>query len=230
MIRHLFVFGLAATVAACASSRGTQTAHGEPPASPTTQFAVTLTHAPDEILLAPHATGLSPAQASAIADLVERWRDAGDGPVTVQTPTRGGAEAYHAAAAVQGALLRLGVLESQIRLIGYDASATPASGDSAVAPIMVGFTHYQARGPQCGRDWQAFTKTFSNQPNSNFGCAVTANFAAMIANPADLAAPRPTDPADANRRETILGKYRRGEATSSSKDSQASGAVSTVLQ
>lgn len=226
MIRHLLMVCLATSVTACAMPRLDKLMAGDPPPiTPTERFTAKVTHSPDEILLAPHATGLSPAQAAAVSDLAERWRDAGDGPVTVQTPAGGGADAYRSSMAVQGALVRLGLPEDQIRLVSYQ----PAEGLSG-PPIVVGFTHYVAHGPQCGHDWKDFTKTFANQPNSNFGCAVTANFAAMIANPADLANPRPMDPSDANRRETIVGHYRKGELMSSAKDPQATGAVSSALQ
>jgi len=228
MIRHLLVLSLAGAVTACATSHDAQKAKAEPARSPTTQFSVTLTHSPDEILLAPHATGLSVAQAAAVGDLVDRWRDAGNGPVTIQTPAGGGSDAYRSTMAVQGALVRLGVTEDQVKLVSYQAAT--GAGPTGVTPIVVGFTHFEATGPKCGRNINDFTKTYSNQPNNNFGCAVTANFAAMLANPADLANPRPTDPADANRRETILGHYRKGELMSSAKDPQANGAVSSVLQ
>jgi pilus assembly protein CpaD len=217
---------LAAVLAGCASTHKDKTAANDPARSPTTQFTVALTHSPDEILLAPHAKGLSPAQDAAVRALVDRWRDSGDGPVTVQTPASGGAEAYRGSSAVQGALLKLGLIEDEIRLVSY----SPPANASGVSPIVVGFTHYEAHGPACGRDWKDFTKTYANQPNSNFGCAVTANFAAMLANPADLAGPHPMDPSDANRRETIVGHYRKGELMSSAKDPQANGAVSSVLQ
>jgi pilus assembly protein CpaD len=227
MFRHFLIVALAAGAAACASASGRdKTAKVDPPLTPTTQFAVTLTHTPDEILLAPHTTGLSAAQAAAVSDLVDRWRDSGGGPVTIQTPSGGGAAAYTGATAVRGALQSLGVDETEVRLVSYQ----PAVGTTGVIPIVVGFTRYEAHGPKCGREIKDFTKTFSNQPNNNFGCAVTANFAALIANPADLANPRHEDPSDANRRETILGKYRKGEQTSSTKDAQANGAVFSVLQ
>jgi pilus assembly protein CpaD len=198
----------------------------DPSPTPTTQFAVALTHMPDEIRLAPHATGLSPAQATAVEALAARWRDAGDGPVTIQTPVGGGGEAYRSANAAEAALAQLGVAENQIRLVSY----TPAAGDAGVQPIVIGFSRYEAKGPQCGHEVEDYTKTFSNLPNNNFGCAVTANFAAMLANPSDLAGNRPMDPSDANRRETILGHYRKGEISATAKDTQASGAVSSAIQ
>jgi pilus assembly protein CpaD len=225
MTKTLLMVLLAGALAGCASPNVDQQASQDPPRLPTTRYVVQVTHTPDEIRLAPHATGLSQPQAAAVEDLVARWRDAGDGPVTIQAPSAGGSEAYRSASAVQGALLKLGVQEAQIRVVSYQ----PEAG-AAVQPIVVGFTRYEAHGPQCGRDWKDYTKTFTNQTNSNFGCAVTANFAAMLANPSDLTAERKMDPADANRRETILGHYRKGETSSSAKDSQASGAVSSVLQ
>ena len=227
MTRHLLMVCLAAAaLSGCASIRDKMASKDDPPpVLPTTRYAVTLTHTPDEIRLAPHATGLSAAQSAALTDLAARWRDAGDGPVTIQTPAGGGEEAYRSTVAVQGALASLGLPETQVRLVSYQPDGAPGP-----QPIVVGFIRDQARGPVCGRKWQDFTKTFSNQPNSNFGCAVTANFAAMLANPADLAGNRPMDPSDANRRETIVGKYRRGDVMSSAKDPQANGAVSSVLQ
>ena len=225
MIRHLFVLCLAGAVTACASTHDSKMAKNDPPVSPTTQFAVTLTHSSDEILLAPHATGLSPAQAAAVSSLADRWRETGQGAVIIQSPAGGGADAYRGSMAVQVALLQLGLPEDQIHLVSYQAAAAP----SGPSPIVVGFTRYEAHGPQCGRDIKDYTKTFSNQPNNNFGCAVTANFAAMIANPGDLVDPRPTDPADANRRETILGHYRKGEVSSTAKDPQANGAISSAI-
>jgi pilus assembly protein CpaD len=228
MIRHLLLVCMAGAVASCGLPRELLKNNDKTAAAltPTTQFSVALTHSPDEILLAPHPTGLSPAQATAVADLADRWRDSGNGPVTIQAPSGGGADAYRGATAAQGALLRLGVPEDQIRMVSYQVKADSAG----ISPIVVGFTHYEAHGPLCGRDIKDYTKTFANKPNNNFGCAVTANFAAMLANPADLAGTRQMDAADANRRETILGKYRKGDLMSSAKDPQANGAVSSVLQ
>jgi len=226
MTRHLLVLCLTACVAACASTHSDRVGVNDAAITPTQQFAVTVIHRPDQILLAAHATGLSPAQAEAVAALADRWRDAGEGPVIIQTPSGGGGDAYRSATAVQGALLSEGLPQDQIRLVSYQAAA----GSSVPAPIRVGFTRAQAVGPHCGDDWNDYTDTGANKPNNNFGCAVTANFAALVANPAELESPHRTDPSDSNRRETILGKYRKGDLTATVKDQQANGAVSTALQ
>jgi pilus assembly protein CpaD len=228
VIRNLIVIGLAALATACASvddsSSKKLAKHDAPPVTPTEQFAITVSSAPDQILLAPHPNGVSDAQADALAALVDRWRDSGAESITIMAPAGGEGQAYHATAAIEATLEELGVSPDRIKLGGYNA------GPRVGAPIAVGFKSYKAQGPECGHDWTDFTASRDNNVNSNFGCATTANIAAMITNPADLLAPRQMDPGDANRREVILGKYRQGAITSSAKDPQANGAVSDAVQ
>ena len=173
-------------------------------------------------MLAPHAGALSPAQSNALQVLANRWRDFGDGVMRIQTPSRGGEDAFRAASLIQEALADFGVRPDQMQLDDYDAGARPHP------PIIVGFTHYEAKGPDCGRKWSSYTHSMDNKVNANFGCASTANIAAMIANPADLVVPREMTPGDAGRRATVLEKYRQGVITSTPKDDQASGIVSNV--
>ncbi|HKT53970.1 MAG TPA: CpaD family pilus assembly protein [Caulobacteraceae bacterium] len=217
--RSLFVVCIAALACACAS---TSKPNKDETAArlPTEQWAIAVNPSEDDVLLAPHEAGLSEAQQAALVSLVRRWRDGGGGPVMVKEPSGGQGQSYRSTAAVQDALEALGVDQAQIRISGYDAGPRPG------APIVVGYTRYEAKGPECGRSWKGFTNTFHNKVNSNFGCANTANIAAMIANPADLIAPRTSEPADAGRRETVLTKYREGTITSTTKDTQASGSVS----
>jgi pilus assembly protein CpaD len=59
---------------------------------------------------------------------------------------------------------------------------------------------------------------------------VTANIAAQIADPEDLLHPRAETPPDGSRRQVVLDKYRTGATTSTAKDTQANGAVSTTGQ
>jgi pilus assembly protein CpaD len=221
--RTLLALCLAASAAACASTgdKPAKTAAAQP-LTPTERFSITVTPQDDQILLAPHPQALSDAQASALQDLAARWRDAGSGPVRIQTPAHGGEDSYRATALIQDALYSLGVRPDQVQVTNYDPGPRPHP------PIVVGFTRYAAKGPQCGRDWSGFTHSANNDVNSNFGCANTANIAAMIANPADLMAPHPSDPADAARRSTVLTKYRQGQTTSTQKDDQANGAISNV--
>jgi pilus assembly protein CpaD len=224
IIKALLAATLAASAAGCASTPKRDPAAPSQGLTSTEQFVAKVDSHQDQVLLAAHADGLSAAQTRALISLVDRWRDTGGGPIVIQAPSHGGGEAYRSAIAIQDALAGLGVRDTLVKLVGYDAST--AQG----APMIVGFASYEATGPKCGLDWESFTKSATNKPNNNFGCAVTANIAAMVANPADLAGPRPEDPSDAQRRDNVLGKYRTGAVTSSAKDSQAGGAVSTAVQ
>jgi pilus assembly protein CpaD len=119
-------------------------------------------------------------------------------------------------------LVGMGAPAAAVRIVGYDAGGAPN------APLKVGFPRYRASIPQCG-GWDNITATRGNNAYENFGCAVTANMAAQIANPEDLLGPRDSTPADAGRRDTVMGKYRKGETTASAKEEQATGAVSKAV-
>ncbi len=220
MFRTALIVSFAALTTACASGK----MDTDQAVTPTERFAIKVTPTPDEILLAPHSSGLSPTQQAAVAAMVDRWRDAGSGPITIQAPLRAGSGAGRVAGGVEAALSELGVPRDAVVLGGYDP------GEQGDAPVRVGFTHYVAEGPTCGRDWPNLSSSFRNEPPPNFGCAMTANMAAQVANPGDLLRPQATQAPDAMRREAILGKYRQGEVTSSAKDDQAKGTVSQAVQ
>ena len=193
--------------------------------TPTEHFAATATGVEEEIALAIHPQGLSPNQATALLDFLDGWREAATGgTITVQVPA-GGADsgfAYRSGEAVRSFLQAHGVAEAMIRTAGYDAAA------EAGAPVRVGYTRYQVTLPRCGREWTNIAHSANNEAQPNFGCAVTANMAAQIANPADLVRPAEMGPSDAQRRLNVLEKYRKGENTSSAEDKQAKGAISSV--
>ena len=108
-IRILATIAIAAFATACATPPA-------PPSgaraglTPTEQYTVQVSEHPDQILLAPHADGLSSAQVSALSELVGRWRDAGGGPILIQAPSHGGGSAYLAATYIQSELTALGVV------------------------------------------------------------------------------------------------------------------------
>jgi pilus assembly protein CpaD len=227
MIRplHLLAPGLmAALLCGCATGGHDDHARAEPAITPTEQFAIEVRPHADEVRLAAHVEGLSQAQQDALADLSQRWRDAGGGTVTIQAPTGGDPRAVQeTSVSARSLLITLGVPGDAVRTVAYDPGPDHAS------PVIVGFASYKAVGPECGREWDSFTHTGQNKPYENFGCSIVANMAAQIANPHDLIEPRRSDPADAGRRASILDKYRKGEPTASAKDAQASGAVSGAV-
>ncbi|MDB5432564.1 MAG: pilus assembly protein CpaD [Caulobacter sp.] len=181
--------------------------------------------APDEVRLAPHRTGLSPNQGGVLGALMGRWIEADGGEIVVRAPTGGGDPAAIYAVATQSRdfLVANGAAPNAVIIAGYDSKGDPA------APVIVGYIRFQAEIPECGKTWGNVTSTSANKPFGNFGCAVTANIAAQVANPADLDHPRTMTPGDASRRATVLDHYRKGENTSSAKDASASGAVSKAV-
>ena len=223
-LTRLTPIAAALALTACASGPTAVAGPVTPTVLDTWSARVQIVAEPEEIRLAPHPTGMSGTQARALADFHARWILAEGGVITVAAPLgTEGPGAYRVSADARAFLVSQGAAPEQVQLVGYDAAGTPN------APIVVGFKRYLAIAPRCG-DWPAVTNTATNQPMSSLGCAVSANMAAQVANPGDLLGARPMDPADTGRRMTVLGKYRAGEVTSTAKDEQASGAVSTAVQ
>lgn len=188
------------------------------PRTPTEQFAIEVDRQPEEIRLAVHAQGLSANQDAATETFVDGWREAEGGEIVIQAPNGGGdpAAVHRMVESVRQVLAETGVPRQLVRIVGYDARG------QAAPPLIVGYERHIARGPQCGENWKNLTRSMSNKVQSNFGCAITANMAAQIADPRDLIQPRRIDPADVVRRGVVLGKYREGTSTASAGDSAAS--------
>jgi pilus assembly protein CpaD len=217
LLLGLFLLG------ACATEKGP----GNPdPVTPSERYSIDVHSAPEELKLAAHATGLSPAQQAALSDFVRRWMLAEGGDITVKAPEHVGdrANGYRTVTEARDYLIDVGVSARRVHIASYDP------GDDHAAPIIVGYLRYEAKGPECGREWGDLAAESDNREYSNFGCSLTANVAAQIANPADLLSPRESDPPDAQRRQTVTDLYRKGQITSTLKDNQADGTFSKAGQ
>lgn len=224
---RLLVLPLVAAVLSACASLPTPAPEPVEARTPTENWTAQVSVQPAEIRLAIHAQGLSPNQSDALAGFAADWRAAGGhGPITLRAPV-GGPDAgavSRSGEAMRVALADFGVPAAAIRVVGYDAK-----GDAA-APMFVGRDSYAVAIPTCGQEWTNISHSANNRVQPNFGCAVTANMAAQIANPADLLGPSASTPVDATRRGVVLDKYRKGEPTASSRDEQATGAVSQVVK
>jgi len=218
--------GLALLALGACANDGAPTAAATAPLTPTERYAIDVRQAPEELKLAAHATGLSANQAGVLRSYVADWRQAEAGEITLKTPEHGPdpAGAYRTANDARDFLVAQGVAASMVRIEGYEAN-----GDSN-APIVVSFMRYTAKGPDCGRSWSNLAAVSSNQEYPEFGCAVTANIAAQIGNPADLVNPHASDPPDASRRVTVVEAYRKPAITSTPKDPQADSTLAVVGQ
>jgi len=227
MRASLFLAGLSLlALGACASDpHAGRKPTDPPPITPSEQFSIKVQPSPLELKLGPHSEGISPTQAQALRDFIGRWNDSDRGMITVKAPSHGpDAEAvYRTATSARDFLIAQGVSPDVIRIVSYDAGADPA------APILVGFLRYESKGPTCGQNWGNLADASKNETYSEFGCSITANMAAQVADPEDLLHPRAETAPDATRREVVIDKYRQGTTTSTTKDVQASGAVSTSV-
>ena len=167
------------------------------------------------------------AMIAAIESFAAAWRQRGQGALTISTPS-----GSPNAGAATVALSDVRDLLNENGVGATDLAYTPyrASGGDASAPLILSFKHYVARPTACGNWTQDAGFDPSNGLMPNHGCATQNNLAAMVANPADLLGPRPMDPADPGRRNTVLEKYRAGEPTATARGAQDSGAVSEVAQ
>jgi pilus assembly protein CpaD len=194
-------------LAAAAAGCTTQAPSAPTSLTPTEQFAIEVRSQPDTVQLSARNGELSPAQVQALAGLASRWRDAGSGPLVIEAPAgaQNAAFAFSKATAAARALSDFGVPPQAVVSTSYDATGRPD------AVVRVGYTRPVAVGPNCAGVHSDITATFDNRPTSAFGCSVTANFAAQLANANDLVAPREMTPADATRRGVTMGLYQAGK-------------------
>ncbi|MGC1302420.1 MAG: CpaD family pilus assembly protein [Caulobacteraceae bacterium] len=217
--------GLSAALAACTVGPSSKSilADQAPAVTPTEQYGIKVTSAPEQIAIGLHAEGLSANQQAALSQFVSEWRENGGGGIVVRAPSDGADPrlARSVADATSAFLNHLGVPTERLQVTGY---ATNGVKD---APVLASYDRFVATGPtDCANRWDNQLANSHNTPSAHFGCALTGNIAAQIANPRDLLAPAVMTPADNGRREVVLGKYRNGQVTSSAQDEQASGKVS----
>lgn len=158
---------------------------------------------------------LSPAQRAELLAFAQHFRatDGGNSRLVISAPGGSGNEvaAMHAVQEVRALLIDDGYAESAMSVEAYHAERQQDP------PIRVSYLRYVAEGPQCGNWSTNLAREPGNLPYPNFGCATQHNFAAQIANPADLLGPRSMTGRAADRREVVWGKYVKGESTSTSK-------------
>lgn len=184
---------------------------GPPPLSPTTRFSLQVEPGLDRIALAVHEDGVSASQADALAALTSRFGADGAPQIRIEAPASGDVVTNDFAFRVKAALERAGAPGQLIQVVAYEAP-------DARAPVLVGFETVRAVVQQCGTEWGNLARTNNNETSANFGCSVTSNLAAQIANPRDIITPRGMTPADFGRRAVVFDNYRKGEATAAHQE------------
>ena len=169
-----------------------------------------------DIPVASSDTDLNFGRISMVRGFAAEYRENASGSVQIMTPvgSANAAAASRLAGQIKKVLVEEGVPSRKIAYQSYQAAA-----QNDAAPVRLSFTAIGAHTAQCGR-WpnDLVLNTMENKHYENFGCATQSNLAAQIANPSDLIAPRGMSPIDAQRRDVVIGNYRKNGSTAKGDD------------
>ena len=191
------------------------------PILPSTQYAMT-TDTQVRTLNFRVERDLSDNQRKALDQVAARAAWTADQAVDVQIVTSGDPASIAAGRAMANYLYARDVADKDLAL--------KSAQDQAPDIVTVNVVSYRAHHLDCNQTWDNVTATGGNQPYQNFGCAVTANLAAQIADPRDIDHAQALQPADDSRRADVLDKYRQGKITSAETDANAKGTISDAIQ
>lgn len=162
------------------------------------------------------AQGLTPAQRSTVVNFLNKYRggDTGNAKIDIRVPsgTPNEVAALYAVSDLRELLREYGIDETRVAISPYHTE-----GDHAPA-IRVSYSRFVAEGPSCGQWPTNLADDSRHLPHPNMGCATQRNFAAQVANPADLLGPRTMTPASAERRDTQWDRYVKGQSTITQKN------------
>ncbi|WP_297799151.1 CpaD family pilus assembly protein [uncultured Brevundimonas sp.] len=212
MNRSLYAVLIAGSALGLAACGGLDAGLDRGPAiNPLSRYVLQVEPDFDRIALRARSDGLSEPQRRAVSQLATRYRASAQTGLVIQVPGAGDNVTNATARNIVNALAGYGIGSSQISMGSYEAPG-------ADAPVLVGFETIRAQVPQCGTAWGSATRTAQNTGSANFGCAVTANLAAQIANPNDIVSPQQMTPASAQRRAVVYDAYRQGTPTSATRE------------
>jgi len=181
-----------------------------------------------EVILNPADSQLRVKDKNKIRAFVKGYVESGHGPLIMSMP-KGSPNPQLSIQAVADAreiAWEYGVEYEEIAGGVYNAASKGAG-----APLVLAYTAFNANAPKCASlATQDFGDVTSNNELPTLGCSVRSNFAAMIADPADLFGEREHEEGDIERQGVILGKYRQGEPTGSTRSNDEDGAISTAVQ
>jgi pilus assembly protein CpaD len=214
----ILVLAAALGLQGCASMGGDAPA----PLTPLSRYALQVEPGLDRIALAVHDRGLSGAQHAALHDLAGRYAASGSGYIRIEAPSGDDPVAANQAYAARAALQSSGVPGERILMAAY-AAPDPR------APVLAGFETIRAYVPDCSTQHRSLAGRQSNQSSAGFGCAITANMAAQIADPRDILGARAMTPADSGRAAVVFDSYRKGETSSTPQEPLVTGRIARAV-
>jgi len=163
-----------------------------------------------ELYVQPTGLNISARDQDAVSNFLYQYARDGQGPLYINIPSNAanGAGVQQANTLVSSRLQGMGIGAANIQTGQYNV------GPSVSAPVIVSYRRLTTAPIDCQMG-ASLTHTSTNQPYQNFGCAQTANLAAMIDDPRQLLSPYDMANSAVRRRVTVVGKYENGEATAS---------------
>jgi pilus assembly protein CpaD len=223
MASHLAIALLtAASLTACATTGGGKVARLDEPVLPTESYPLQAQTMTKSISLRINPNGLSDNQRIALDQLAAKANWLNGEPVNVEIVTSGDPRAVSAGRMIGGYL--------SDRAVSDDNMSQVSVQEQPADIVTINTVYYRARTYACNETWENLTETRDNKPYKNFGCAVNSNLAAMIADPRDLDTPAAATPTDTTRKVEIIGKFQKGEKTSSATDDGAKGSISNAIK
>jgi pilus assembly protein CpaD len=149
------------------------------------QYPINVAKAPIKLEISSQHAALQPSQINAISRFAHSAKNASVSKINVRRPSGGGASNLVANETYR-LLIKSGIAAGMIVQGTYPG---PAKG-----PIQITYISSVAVTKECG-DWSSDVADSSgNGLQSNMGCAVQNNIAAMVVNPEDFVVPRATTP------------------------------------
>jgi pilus assembly protein CpaD len=179
-----------------------------------------------EIPVAPGQSALAEADRAHLRAFAGQYLRYGHGPLVLETPS-GAANSESASRLAADA--RRTLAEAGVSYAAIAGGTQPAVGEDQ--PILVSFSRYEARAPDCAPLWeQDIGHQSNNQPWESFGCATNFNLASLVEDPADLDHPRDEDPRDSGRRDAVMDAYREGDQTHAERSNDERITISNAVQ
>jgi len=161
-----------------------------------------------ELYTQPSGLSLSARDQGAVRNFIAQYGRSGQGPLYINVPysAAGGLGTSQAKNSIVTTMREMGLPNSAIQFGQYTAQK------GAPAPVVVSFRQLKTAPIDCNQG-SGLTYTSTNQPYVNFGCAQTANLAAMAVDPRQFLAPYGEAPIPAARRTTVMDNYVGGQPT-----------------
>ncbi len=155
------------------------------PAAHYERYPIEVTRGPVRMEISSKHGSLHASQINAISGFSRSAKNSGSSRITILRPSAGGASGNVARQTYQ-LLVQSGISPGMISQKTYPGPSK--------APVQLTYIRSVAVTKECG-DWSTdLATTSNNEVHQNFGCAMQNNIAAMVVNPDDFVAPRPTTP------------------------------------